>query len=152
VSSMHVVRDGFVLALSADHPLSAADTVALDDLDGVDFVGYSTDRGGFLRDVHSLLFSTAGITPNLRQEVSQTHTVLALVNRGIGIGLVPQSSRAMQMENLVYRDIDLPSGFASDLYLAHGPRGRSPLHAKVRDTIRNALSGFMPDTRKVTDG
>lgn len=144
VDSVQVVRDGFVLALPAAHPLAKADHLALADLDGIDFIGYSTDRGGFLRDIHVRMFTIDGVTPNYRQEVSQTHSVLALVNRGIGVGLVPGSSRAMRMDNLVYRDIDLPPGFSSDLFLAHGPRGRTQLHMKVRNTIMNALAAFRP--------
>lgn len=145
IETVHVVRDGFVLAVPREHPLFTAPSVSLEDLDGVDFVGYSVDRGGYLRDVHFRLFAIAGITPRIRQEVSQTHSILALVNRGIGVSLVPGSSRAMHMEHLAYREIALPPWFASDLYLAWGPRGHSALHVRVRDTICAALAGFLPD-------
>lgn len=145
LDSQRVVCEGFVLALPADHPLAAAETPTLADLDGLSFVGYSADRGGYLREVHRRLFATAGIAPRIHQEVSQTHTVLALVNRGVGAALVPASARAIQMRNLVFRDIDLPPRFSSDLYLSFGPKRRSLLHQRVKEVILDALAEFGGD-------
>ena len=136
----HAVSEPFVLAVPADHPLATRETVTLADLDRTPFVAYSAERGGYLREVQTGLFAAAGIAPRTTQEVSQTHTILALVNRGIGVALVPASSCALKMDNLAYRQIDLPPQFRSDLYLALGPKRRtSPLHRRVTDLILEAL-------------
>ena len=142
IELQRVVREQLVLAVHASHPLATAARPTLADLDGADFVAYSTDRGGFLREMHLRLFATSGIAPRFVQEVSQTHTVLALVNRGLGAALVPASSQSIRMEDLVYREIDTPRQFSSDLYLAFGPKRRSLLHRRVRDVIVEALAPF----------
>jgi hypothetical protein len=120
--------------------------------DDVPFVGYSKERGGFLREVQARLFAAFGIAPQIRLEVSQTQTILALVNRGIGLALVPRSSAAMQMPNLVFREIDLPERFRSDLYLATAlKRSASVMHRRVMEVIWKELKApavqarFNPD-------
>jgi DNA-binding transcriptional LysR family regulator len=140
ITCQRVVSEPFVLALPSDHPLAGKDTVTTADLHGAPFVGYSADRGGYLREVQAGLFATVGVVPRFVQQVSQTHSILALVNRGIGVALVPASSSAMRMENLSYREIGLPPQFRSDLYLAFGPKRRSSaLHRQVTAVILGAL-------------
>lgn len=144
IDSIRVVREPFVLACPAGHRLCGARTVSIRDLDGEDFVGYSTERGGYLRDVQSALFVTTGISPRIVQEVSQTQTILSLVNAGLGLALVPQSATAMQMERLHFRKIRIPDRFTSTLYL-NIAKSRGVLQARVRDvileTMRNTPQG-----------
>jgi len=142
LDSRRAVSEPFVLAAPADSLLARAEAPTLADLDGAAFVGYSAERGGYLREIHQRLFATAAIAPRIVQEVSQTHTVLALIDRGIGVGLVPASARAMRLENLVFRDIELPQRFRSDIYLSFGPKRRSLLHRRVKEVILDALAGF----------
>jgi DNA-binding transcriptional LysR family regulator len=141
----HVVSEPFVLAVPRDHSLATQPAITVADLDGAPFVAYSAERGGYLREIHQGLFATTGISPRTAQEVSQTHTVLALVNHGIGVALVPASSAAMRMDNLAFREIDLPPRIRSDLYLAFGPKRRSPtLHRRVTEVILTELDDLAP--------
>lgn len=151
IETVHVVRDSFVLALPRGHRFETAPAVTVEDLDGEPFVGYAQDRGGYLRDVHMRLFGAFGVMPTPVQEVSQTHSVLALVNGGVGIGLVPSSSQAMRMDNLAYREIGIPDRYTSDLYLAIAPRRRAALRARVRDAVVSALADYLPRPA-ATDG
>ncbi len=145
ITCRRAVSEPFVLAVPADHPLARQAEVTASDLDGAPFVAYSADRGGYLREVQSGLFASLGIAPRTMQEVSQTHSVLALVNRGIGVALVPASACAMRMDNLAYRPIDLPSRFRSDLYLAFGPKRRSSaIHQRVTTVILDELADISP--------
>ncbi|WP_425098701.1 LysR family transcriptional regulator [Tropicibacter sp. S64] len=139
--SIRLIREPLVLALPADHPLARAEQVTLSDLDGRAMIGYSTERGGFLRAVHDALFSAIGIAPTVAHEVSQTQTMLALVNQGLGVALVPRSAQAQQMANLTYREIDIPSRFGSELYLCFTPRRDSAMHRRVQEVILAAFEG-----------
>jgi DNA-binding transcriptional LysR family regulator len=143
IEGQRVIREPFVLVMPRTHPLAACVRVYLTDLEGVDLVAYSRERGGFIRDMQSALFRGAGIAPKQVVEVSQTHTVLALVNRGLGVALVPSSAQAMSMDNLLFRDVALPERFASELSLVYGPNGRSRLHARVQQVIIDALAGYI---------
>lgn len=140
IESKRVVREPFVLALPRGHALDVPGPAKGVDLDGADFVGYSAERGGYLREIFTALFAAIGIRPNIVQEVSQTQTVLSLVNVGLGAALVPRSAMAMQMDQLVYRPIDLPEQFNSTIYINAARKRSSALNKRVRDLILHALS------------
>ncbi|MFZ7092647.1 LysR substrate-binding domain-containing protein [Primorskyibacter sp. 2E233] len=143
IESLQVVNEPFVLALPAAHPLTRAADPTLADLRDESFVGYSADRGGFLREQHLALFASEGIAPEIVMEVSQTMTVLACVNGGLGVSLVPASAQSVQMANLTYRSIATPKRFRSSLYLTIGPKKRdTPLYARMRETITQVLAEF----------
>lgn len=148
LEAIRVVKESFVLAVPADHPLATKETPVLSDLDGIDFVAYSVERGGFIQEVHESLFITEGIMPKPVVEVSQTHSVLALVNRGVGVALVPGSSQTMKMDNLAYRRIDLPEQYSSDIYLILGPNRDKPLLTRVRQLVVDELDSFHRDARR----
>ncbi|ASP23077.1 Hca operon transcriptional activator HcaR [Antarctobacter heliothermus] len=140
IESLQVVSEPFVLAVPSDHPLARSPAPEIADLDGLRFVGYSADRGGYLCEQHKVLFIGLGITPRIVMEVSQTMTILSCVNSGIGVSLVPRSSLAVQMSNLTFREIETPDRLRSTLYLTIGPRRRdTPLSNRMRDIIADVL-------------
>ena len=143
IESLRVVNEPFVVAIPRDHALAGVKALTLRDLDGISMIGYSADRGGVLRTILRAAFASAEVHPVIVQEVSQTHTVVALVNSGLGAALVPRSARAMQMENTVFLPIDLPERHRSKLYLNLSPDRRGPLHQKARDIIDAALTDVL---------
>lgn len=142
IENLRVVSEGFVLAIPRDHTFAALPVLDLKDLDGVSFVGYSMERGGYLQNVELGLFASANVAPSVVQSVSQTSTMLGLVNRGVGLALVPSSSRVLQMENIVYREIDIPPRFRSTLYLSFARHRLTTLHQRVIDIIADVLAPF----------
>lgn len=140
IESTRVVREPFILALPQGHRLDQPGTARRTELDREEFIGYSAERGGYLREIHTALFAAIGIRPNIVQEVSQTQTVLSLVNIGLGVALVPRSAMAMQMDRLVYRKIDLPDQFSSTIYLNAARNRSSALSHNVREKVLQALS------------
>lgn len=141
ISAVRVVREPLVLAVPANHPLAEKSQVSVSDLDEVAFIGFSSERGGVLQNVHQGLFSSARVAPRIVQEVSQTQTMLALVNQGLGVALVPRSAQAQQMVNLRYRALDIPAQFSSEIYLCFAAGDLSPLHEFARKTIIDTLAG-----------
>ncbi|MBE3639810.1 LysR substrate-binding domain-containing protein [Mangrovicoccus algicola] len=132
----------FLLAAPVGHPLLAQKDFALSDLNGVDFVGYSSERGGFLREVVQGYLKAHGVTPNEVFAVAQRHTVLSLVDAGFGVALVPGSSVQIGLPGVAFRDIGLPADeLHSDLYLAMRPKPPEPLVAAVAGIIRAEFRG-----------
>ncbi|MBS8227207.1 LysR substrate-binding domain-containing protein [Vannielia litorea] len=148
IESIQVVREPFVLALPGGHRLHEPARVSAADLDGEAFIGFSAERGGFLRETHRALFATAGIAPRIVQEVSQTQTIVALVNAGLGVALVPRSASAMQMQNVSFRSIEIPPEFTSSLYLNLAPNRSTPMHDRLRRTILEAFDTPDPKARR----
>jgi len=142
-SPVHLRRifsEPFVLALPRSHLLAEKPALTIEDIDGEDYIGYSTDRGGFLYEVVSGSFNSVGVRPNIVYSVAQGHTVMSLVDAGLGLGLVPKSNSSICMANTVIRELPLPESFRSDLYLALGPKAENPLVARVVTVIAETLA------------
>lgn len=134
--------EGFVLALPRDHSLASQDQITPQDLHGQEFIGYSTERGGFLAEIIQGFLRARGVTPNEVFAVAQQHTMLMLVNEGFGVALVPASSRQLCPANVVLRDIGIdPNELHSDLYLLRRPKEPEPLIAALAAIIRDEFAG-----------
>lgn len=131
----------FVLLAPKGHPILAQDKIELTDLHGQDFIGYSTERGGFLAEVVQGYLNAHGVSPRFTYLVAQSHTIMSLVNEGFGVALVPKSNRLICMPNVEVRDIGLPEDeLHSDLYLAMRPKEPEPLIRDVAQIIRDELN------------
>ena len=135
-----VWSEPFVLVLHRSHPLVDKPEVTINDLNGVDFIGFSTERGGFLHEVVTGYLNSVGVTPNTVYSVAQSHTVMSLVNANLGVGLVPRSCHAICMPQSVIREIALPETLRSDLYMALGAKDANPLVSRLAALIEEALS------------
>lgn len=140
LSLTRVWSEPFMAAVPKDHPLARREVIRAEDLNGQPMIGYSTDRGGILYETVTGFFNSVGVSPNVRYAVSQGHTVMGLVDAGLGIGLVPRSARHICMENTVMREFEQPETIRSDLYMAIGPRGANPLVARVAREIEAELA------------
>ena len=140
-----VWSEPFVLAMPRGHALASREEIRAQDLDGVDFIAFSTERGGFLYEVVQGYLMSHGISPRIRHDVSQGHTIVALANQGLGVGIVARSHRQLAMPNVVFREIaDFPPDLCSDIYMALGPTTPAPLVARVATLIADELAGDGP--------
>lgn len=99
-------QDQLVAALPADSPLAEKGTLELAELAGQDFVGYPSYSA-----VTSIVVDAcrkAGFQPRLVQEARETSTLLSLVAAGMGIALVPMTSRMFSFQGVVFRPLHNP--------------------------------------------
>nr|WP_315596021.1 LysR substrate-binding domain-containing protein [uncultured Cupriavidus sp.] len=104
LDSFEVEREPMVLAMAREHPLAQSRTVQWRDLDGVSLVSFSRRLSPYFRNLCERVFLAAGIQPRVEQE-SVLPTMLALVEAGIGVALVPASAAEMRSSRLVYRQL-----------------------------------------------
>ncbi|WP_157935933.1 LysR family transcriptional regulator [Paracoccus zhejiangensis] len=131
----------FVLAAPRGHPLLDQPEIPVSALHGIDFIGYSTERGGFLAEVVQGFLNAQGVTPRMIFAVAQSHTIMSLVDGGFGVALVPRSNSQIAMPNTEIRDIGLPpDALHSDLYLALRPKEPEPLVREIAALIRAELT------------
>lgn len=142
IERVRAVSEPFVVVLPKSHPLAFSDNLSISDLDGEPYISFTTDRGGYLKETLSALFSSCEILPDTKMEVSQTHTIISLVNQGLGFAIVPKSMQVMQLENIVYRDIKLPSQYRSDMYLVSRSNQVSSARDRVLSLIVNVLEKY----------
>ncbi|MFH9090023.1 MULTISPECIES: LysR substrate-binding domain-containing protein [unclassified Streptomyces] len=103
------VREGLVAALPADHALAAGEgPIELSAFDGQDFLMYSPTEARYFHELLLTTFRGAQVRPVFTQYLSQVHSILALVNIGWGIALVPEAAAGMRPTGVVYRPLHLP--------------------------------------------
>jgi DNA-binding transcriptional LysR family regulator len=101
-----LVEERMVVALPAGHGLAAeAGDLALGRLAGEVFIVYRRRSGPGLYDAIFAACHAAGFSPVVGQEAPRIVSTLNLVAAGLGIALVPESLRRMQMDGVVYRGL-----------------------------------------------
>ncbi|MFD6327213.1 LysR substrate-binding domain-containing protein [Streptomyces sp. NPDC058442] len=103
-----VVREGLLAALPAQHP-SAAEVgpMRMEDFAGEDFLMYSPIEARYFHELLAGIFRAAHVWPVFTQYLAQVHSILALVNGGWGIALVPESAARMRFGGIVFRSVTL---------------------------------------------
>ncbi|MCF2906473.1 LysR family transcriptional regulator [Octadecabacter sp. CECT 8868] len=137
-----VVSEPFILAIPKGHRLTQKTDLTISDFDGEPYIAFTKDRGGYLKETLNALFNASGIVPNTQLETSQTHAVISFVNHGLGFAFVPRSARIIEMPDVVYREIELPAQFRSDMYLVSKSGGGSIVRDRVRSLISDVLRQF----------
>ncbi|MFC5478959.1 LysR family transcriptional regulator [Massilia suwonensis] len=78
----------------------------LADLHGKPFVMYSPYEARPFHQMLSERFERAGIVPDIVEHIGQVHTMLALVNAGIGAALVAEGATRLHFDGIVVRRIE----------------------------------------------
>lgn len=107
LESRLVATDSLILAAPRGHALALRDAApTLADVAEHDVVTYSPSEAWYFYELVVAAFQQAHLTPRYVQHISQVHTVLSVVNAGLGVALVPSSATALNLSNLVFRDIE----------------------------------------------
>ncbi|PJK22767.1 LysR substrate-binding domain-containing protein [Mycolicibacterium goodii] len=135
----HIVRrDGLVVALPADHALASRAGVTVADLRDEDFVVHTGHGRSVMSNLVASVCADAGFLPRIRQEVSETSTLVTLVAAGLGVAIVPDPTTALDIAGVRYVPLE-PAGLGVDLLAAH--MGESPLITNVLDVLRTVVTG-----------
>lgn len=70
-----------------------------------DFVMYSKEGSRYFHELLTSVFAQCRVTPRFVQRVTQVHTMLNLVDAGIGAALVPESARGSAGANTLFVDV-----------------------------------------------
>ena len=96
----------FVAAFHCDHPLARKRKIPLSAFNNEPFFLYSPDEARHFYDRITDLFVFNNVTPDFKYQLAQTHTILGMVNAGLGCAIVPGSSRALGMANVTFMNIE----------------------------------------------
>ncbi|WP_335945534.1 LysR substrate-binding domain-containing protein [Pseudomonas sp. G166] len=134
-----LVREPFVLAVPAGHPLASAETVGVQDLDGQPFLMYSHSAYPPFNELLTGMLRSARVAPQFVQWLGSSLTILALVNAGMGLALVPRCATSVVFKHVVFREIDLGEGVQSELHLVWRQDNDNPAFTMLLDGIRGAV-------------
>lgn len=135
-----LVREPFVLAVPGGHPLASAATVSVQDLDAQPFLMYSHSAYPPFNELLTGTLRSAQVAPEYVQWLGSSLTILALVNAGMGLALVPRCATNVVFKNVVFRDIDLGEGVQSELHLVWRSDNDNPACMMLLEAIRAAVN------------
>jgi len=136
-----LVREPFVLAVPSHHRLATSETVSVTDLDGEPFLMYSHAAYPPFNELLTGMFRSARVAPQYVQWLGSSLTILALVNAGMGLALVPRCAASVVFKGVTFRDIDLGEGVQSELHLIWRSDNDNPAFTMLLDAIRGAVAG-----------
>lgn len=143
-----LVTEPFVIAVSANHPFAAEDSLSLRDCAAERFVMYTPHLAPDFHDMILRMCATAGFTPRVALEVGQVYTCLGLVSSGIGLAFVPSSVQRIHLDHVVYKPLRSRS-LPVEVMLGWRTTNTSPLIGAFVETAKEAIaaSGSAVDTR-----
>lgn len=101
-----ICRDSFLAVFPVGHKMCRADSVSLRELASEPLI--IVDEGG----VNTVLraFEENGISPNVKYRIHDDNTILSMVEKGIGVSILPSMILGKSAYNLVTRPISTPVG------------------------------------------
>ena len=124
-----LLQEKMVVALPKGHPLASGGRkkktaqartapLPLADLAAETFILYKRPGGPGLYDTIITACRAAGFSPHVGQEAPRIISTLNLVAAGLGVSLVPESLRRLQMDGVVYRKLAENEHLTAPLILA----------------------------------
>lgn len=128
-----LLEEDMAAALPADHPLAIQlagrrdGALALTALSGEPFILYRRPTGPGLYDAILAACHRAGFSPRIGQEAPRMLSTLNLVGAGLGVSLVPDSMRRLQMDGVVFCRLKDRPPLKAPLHFAHRRDEKSPV-------------------------
>jgi len=127
-ASISLLRpERLLLAVGAASPLAGRSQLALEDLQGEAFIGYSSRLVPTMHALTQFVFQQAGIQPQVIQEAVQVHAMLGLVESGLGVALMPDSVRRYAGDGVHFIELrELSCSLRTGIALAQMPDTLTP--------------------------
>ncbi|WP_380873942.1 LysR family transcriptional regulator [Sphingomonas sp. DBB INV C78] len=134
---LHVLRrEKMHVLLPADHPLAAADRIALNELSRETLISPHFDALTGFGNMLARLSGRDGFAPAAIRPVRDFLTVVGLVGGGYGVALVPDAVRRLAGDDVVMRPLDGADDLEAPLSLAYADRQPGPAVAAFLECAR----------------
>jgi DNA-binding transcriptional LysR family regulator len=142
VAMQSVEKDLYCIALPLGHRLSRKRSLRVADLAGESFIGYLPSQAGSgLHGAVMQIFREVGVSPNIVQEAVQVHTVIGLVESGLGVALVPSVITRYASHRVVFRPLCEPAELLeTGIALAYSTTSESGAASRFRSIVGELVS------------
>ncbi|WP_221930881.1 LysR substrate-binding domain-containing protein [Telmatospirillum sp. J64-1] len=109
-------REPLCAVLPQTHPLAGKESISVGDLAAEPFVTFPRTTAPVLHEAVMSCCRQHGFEPVIRLETHLQQTIVNLVAEGLGVSLVPDSMRRMQLAGAVFRTIEASAQIEQGLY------------------------------------
>ena len=107
IQSRSITTERMIAAVPADSRIATLPgAMSLIEFSDERLLTYAPAEARYFHDLVLTLFTAAGVAPTIVQYASQVPALLALVQAGLGVALVPESARRFAPEGVVFKDLD----------------------------------------------
>lgn len=149
LTSVTVMTEPLVVAMPTRHHLVHARKIPVADLANDSFILFPRKMTSPLNREVLRLCQRAGFTPHIAQEAIQLHVVVSLVSAGIGIAIVPASTRLLPVPNVVYRPLAERDGQVH-IAVVYRSKEPSPVVREFVDVAKQLFSRKLPEVRNTS--
>jgi DNA-binding transcriptional LysR family regulator len=132
-------RDALMLALPRAESRRWPRRPRLACLQGQRLIDYSPYEAGYFYQLVHRHLNRERVTPEIVDYVPQIHTMLALVDAGIGVALIPESAARLHFEGVVLRRIEMTPPRPVEMVLSWRRDNDNPILKLFRGELREAL-------------
>ncbi len=135
-----VSEEPLLLVIPGNHPLSGKRRIVPGDLDGVRWILLSELLSTEKQERFFAACAAAGFVPKIAQRVAEPMTLLALVESGLGVGLIRSSAQNYAPRSVSFGALPWLS-FKSRTYMIRQRSGRQPLAEAFAAQVREVNPG-----------
>jgi DNA-binding transcriptional LysR family regulator len=107
VETVVLGREALMLAIPATEAKLWPRRPTLSCLDGKAYIAYSPYEASYFHELVQRLLDRAAINPQFVHYVPQIHTMLALVDAGVGVALTPETASRLHFEGVLLRRVEM---------------------------------------------
>jgi DNA-binding transcriptional LysR family regulator len=142
ISLTPLASENMVLAVPRGHRLESRAEIDLAELENEPLIMWSRDAEPWFRTLIEMNFNAIDVLPKIAEEAAQIHTVLALVECGIGVALVPSvvrrsGSGRVRLVDLLSNGAPIEIGFALAVRAGSARRITSNFSDTAIEVFRN---------------
>ena len=100
-----ITQDRFMMLLPSNHVLARKKIVSIDQIRDEIFIEYPREHQPALHDYIRQSWLNSHVKPRRIQEAADTLTIMALVAAGLGVSILPNTLRAIRLNDLAWREI-----------------------------------------------
>jgi DNA-binding transcriptional LysR family regulator len=112
-----VLREDMLAAVPRQHRLAGQSEMRIADFHDEPTIMFPPGSEGVFHHMLTGMFAQHGVSPRYVQLIRHLHSILALVNLGVGLALLPASASRMQFPNVVWLPLFPAASAVSELYL-----------------------------------
>jgi DNA-binding transcriptional LysR family regulator len=129
--SRHILSERLVAALPTGDARVGEARLTMRHFDGAPLIMYSREGAGYFHDMLQGLFRSSEAAPGFVQHVTQIHSMLGLVQAGLGAAIVPEAATGLHLDGVVFRPLDTSPERPVELHMVWRRDNANPVLAPM---------------------
>jgi DNA-binding transcriptional LysR family regulator len=132
-------REALMLAIPRREAKKWPQRPTLACLQGQPLIAYSPYEAGYFNRLLQALLERAGVAPDIVTYVPQIHTMMALVDSGIGVAVMPEAASRLHFEGVLLRRLEMKPARPVEMALSYRKDNDNPIVAVFRKEVSEAF-------------